>query len=66
MTFPTDPGNLDSLIQAERQHISIFKAHGEACERNMDINDLKFMGSITVARDIEFMSKVLDGDDSDV
>jgi hypothetical protein len=58
-----DPYNRPALVEQERQHLSIFKAQSDACKYSMDVNDLRFMGTATVARDVDFMAKVLDGDD---
>jgi hypothetical protein len=62
MLNTSDPANRAALVPQEREHLAIFKAQSEACQDNMDVTDLRFMGTTTVARDVDFMAKVLDGD----
>jgi hypothetical protein len=37
------------------------EAQAELCHENMDVEDLKYMGTATVVRDMDFMTQVLDG-----
>jgi len=53
--------NKPALVQQERQHISVFKKLSESCKENMDVRELQFMGTTTVARDVAFMTEVFDG-----
>ena len=56
--------NKPNLTKEEAQHISVFKEIAESCKKNMDVTELRYMGSTTVARDVDYMSKVLDGENS--
>jgi hypothetical protein len=42
------------------------EAQAELCHENMDVEDLKYMGTATVVRDMDFMTQVLDGKDARV
>jgi len=53
--------NKPALVQQERQHISVFKKLSESCKENMDVRELQYMGTTTVARDVAFMTEVFDG-----
>jgi hypothetical protein len=57
----SNPDNFDALVQQQRQHLAIFRAQSESCRYNMDVGDLRFMGTTTVARDVDFMANLLDG-----
>jgi hypothetical protein len=61
MSHPSDPRNRGALIDQQREHLAIFKAQSEACKYNMNVEDLKYMGTTTVARDVDYMSRVFDG-----
>jgi hypothetical protein len=57
----SDPANFHALVPQQRQHLEVFKSQSESCHRHMNMSDLRFMGSTTVARDVDFMATVLDG-----
>lgn len=61
-----DPANFPALVELERQHITVFRAISEACKSNMKTDDLRFMGTTSVARDVDFMARVLDGEDGKI
>jgi hypothetical protein len=62
ITYPSDPRNHGALVSQQREHLAIFKAQSKACRYNMDVEDLKYMGTTTVARDVDYMARVFDGD----
>lgn len=61
-----DPFARFDLIQQYRQAIAMFETQAKLCMLNMPNGgaDLKYMGTSTVARDIDFMSKVITGADT--
>ncbi|THH10618.1 hypothetical protein EW145_g1198 [Phellinidium pouzarii] len=59
----SDPGTREHLIQQYRQFLVLKKAQAELCAENMG-DSLKYMGTATVARDIDFMATVIDGEDT--
>ncbi|KAG8698176.1 hypothetical protein FRC09_007387 [Ceratobasidium sp. 395] len=58
-----DPFARFDLIQQYRQAIAMWETQAKLCTSNMPRNgsDLKYMGTSTVARDIDFMARVIDG-----
>jgi hypothetical protein len=60
-THVTDPLNKIALTTQARQFLAINEAQAQLCYENMDVEDLKYMGTTTVVRDIDFMTRVLDG-----
>jgi hypothetical protein len=61
-----DPFARFDLVLQYRQAIAMFEAQAKLCTLNMPNggSDLKYMGTSTVARDIDFMSKVISGPDA--
>jgi hypothetical protein len=57
----SDPLNRISLTSQARQFLAIKEAQVQLCDENMDAEDLKYMGTATVVRDMSFMTEVLDG-----
>jgi hypothetical protein len=57
----SDPRNYNALVQQQRQFLTLKELMMGLCGKNMDIDDLKYMGTSTVVRDLDFMAKVLDG-----
>ncbi|KAK1220806.1 hypothetical protein PQX77_016377 [Marasmius sp. AFHP31] len=57
------PSLRQSLVAQYTEFVELKKKQGERCKKSMG-DDLKYMGSATVARDIEFMSRVLEGDNA--
>jgi hypothetical protein len=39
----------------------LVEARANSCKENMDVEDLRFMGTSNVVRDIDFMAQKLDG-----
>lgn len=53
----------DELVEQHRQFLALKQAQAELCRKNMG-DELKYMGTATVVRDIDFMSKALEGEDT--
>jgi hypothetical protein len=60
----SDPANLPALVVQQRQFLAIKEAQTRACQDNMDVDELWYMGTASVVRDMDFMTKVLDGADA--
>jgi hypothetical protein len=60
----SDPANFPALVVQQRQFLAIKEAQARACQDNMDIDELRYMGTASVVRDMDFMTKVLDGADA--
>ncbi|KDN50221.1 hypothetical protein RSAG8_01557, partial [Rhizoctonia solani AG-8 WAC10335] len=63
-----DPFGRFDLVLQYRQAISMFETQAKLCTLNMPDGgaSLKYMGTSTVARDIEYMSKVITGPDTPI
>jgi pimeloyl-ACP methyl ester carboxylesterase len=57
----SDPLNRLSLIEQSRLQLALVEARANSCKENMDVEDLRFMGTSNVVRDIDFMAQKLDG-----
>ncbi|KAF9072802.1 hypothetical protein BDP27DRAFT_1400715 [Rhodocollybia butyracea] len=55
----------DELVEQHRQFLALKQAQAELCRKNMG-DELKYMGTATVVRDIDFMSKALEGEDTKI
>lgn len=51
----------EQLIDQYRQFLALKKSQADLCKKNMG-DELKYMGTATVVRDIDFMSKIFDGE----
>jgi hypothetical protein len=60
----TDPVNKYALTVQARQFLAIKEAQAQLCHENMDVKDLAYMGTASVVRDIDFMTRVLDGEEA--
>jgi hypothetical protein len=60
----SDPLNRLFLTEQARQILALQEAQVKSCYEHMDVEDLKYMGTATVVRDIDFMTQVLDGKDA--
>jgi hypothetical protein len=58
----SDPSNHVSLTEQSRQFLAVAEARANLCSENMDVEDLRYMGTATVVRDMELMTRVFDGD----
>jgi hypothetical protein len=59
----TDPAVEVGLVEQSRQFIALKRAQAEICAKTMG-DELRYMGSSTVVRDMAFMASVFDGEDS--
>jgi len=48
------------LVEQYQQFLALKATQAELCRRNMG-DELKYMGTATVVRDIDYMAKALDG-----
>lgn len=51
----------ESLIRDFSRLLSIHEVQGRACAQKMDPEVLKYMGTTYIARDIEYITTVLEG-----
>ncbi|KAF8579923.1 alpha/beta-hydrolase [Ramaria rubella] len=59
----TDPRTRDNLLLQQREAESLYKTQFERCARTMG-ETLKYMGTTTVSRDIDFITTALEGEDA--
>ncbi|RPD76009.1 hypothetical protein L226DRAFT_522437 [Lentinus tigrinus ALCF2SS1-7] len=59
----TDPANRYHLIQTQRDADALYKTQFAICGQTMG-DQLRYMGTSTVSRDIDFMTTLLDGKDA--
>lgn len=59
----SDAGTRERLIEQQKQFLALKKSQAELCAANMG-DDLRYMGTATVARDIDFMTTIFEGEDS--
>ncbi|KAI0719840.1 TAP-like protein-domain-containing protein [Cerioporus squamosus] len=59
----TDPANRYHLIETQRDADALYKTQFAICGQTMG-DQLRYMGTSTVARDIDFMTTLLDGKDA--
>ncbi|KAI0672369.1 TAP-like protein-domain-containing protein [Trametes maxima] len=61
----TDPLNRSHLIELQRDADALWRTQFEICAHTMG-DQLKYMGTSTVARDIAFITSLLEGDDAPI
>ena len=59
----TDPFTRDHLIQQQRDADALLEAQFKICAKNMG-DQLKYMGTTNVARDIAYITSLLEGEDA--
>ena len=59
----SDPATRATLIAQQRAFLAMKKAQAELCAKNMG-DDLRYMGTATVVRDMDYMTRVLEGEDA--
>ncbi|KAI0325007.1 alpha/beta-hydrolase [Cubamyces sp. BRFM 1775] len=59
----TDPANRDHLIQLQRDADALWQTQFEVCAKTMG-DTIRYMGTSTVARDIKFITALLEGEDA--
>ncbi|KAJ3995923.1 hypothetical protein F5050DRAFT_1823248 [Lentinula boryana] len=55
----------DELVEQHRQFLAVKEAHAELCGKVMG-DELRYMGTATVVRDIDFMSKIIEGENKKI
>ena len=60
---PTDPANWYHLIQAQRDANALYQTQFEIC-KEVQGDSLRYMGTTSVVRDIDFIATALEGKDS--
>jgi hypothetical protein len=60
----SDPLNRPALAVQARQLLALKAAQAQLCAENMDVEDLRYMGTATVVRDMDFMTRAFDGADA--
>ncbi|KAF8146414.1 hypothetical protein K438DRAFT_1869647 [Mycena galopus ATCC 62051] len=61
----SDPAIEAQLVQQSREFLALKKSQAELCAKNMG-EELRYMGTATVVRDMDFMAKLFDGEDSKI
>ncbi|KLO10606.1 hypothetical protein SCHPADRAFT_999478 [Schizopora paradoxa] len=61
----SDPIMRDKLIEQHRQFLALYETQAKLCAENMG-EELKYMGTANVVRDIDFMATVFDGKDANI
>ncbi|KAJ7485407.1 Alpha/Beta hydrolase protein [Mycena latifolia] len=61
----SDPLLEEQLVEQSRQFLALKKAQAEVCAHSMG-DELRYMGTATVVRDMDFMSKIFDGEDGKI
>lgn len=52
-----------TLVQQQREADALLKTQFEVCKKNMG-DQLRYMGTATVVRDIDFITRKLEGEDA--
>lgn len=59
----TDPSLRENLLRQQKEADALYQAQFEICGKAMG-EQLRYMGTTTVVRDIDFMTTVLEGEDA--
>jgi hypothetical protein len=59
----SNPAIEAQLVEQSRQFLALKKSQAELCAKNMG-DELRYMGTATVVRDMDFMAKLFDGKDA--
>ncbi|KAG8747182.1 hypothetical protein FRC12_014138, partial [Ceratobasidium sp. 428] len=64
----TDPNAFYDIVAQQRQALALFETQAKLCARNMPDGgaEMRFMGTASVARDIDFMATAIDGPDAPI
>jgi hypothetical protein len=62
----TDPSAFYDIVAEQRQALALFETQARLCGKNMPNGgaEMKYMGTSSVVRDIDFMATVIDGSDA--
>lgn len=61
----SDPIMREKLIEQHRQFLTLYETQAKLCAENMG-EELKYMGTANVVRDIDFMTTAFDGKDANM
>ncbi|KAJ6452643.1 hypothetical protein C8R45DRAFT_916074 [Mycena sanguinolenta] len=61
----SDPAIEAHLVEQSRQFLALKKTQAELCAQSMG-DELRYMGTATVVRDMDFISKLFDGEDGKI
>ncbi|KAJ7022172.1 hypothetical protein C8F04DRAFT_1049147 [Mycena alexandri] len=61
----SDPVIEAQLVEQSREYLVLQKTQAELCAKNMG-NELRYMGTATVVRDLDIMAKIFDGEDGKI
>ncbi|CDO72134.1 hypothetical protein BN946_scf184962.g77 [Trametes cinnabarina] len=61
----TDPMNREHLIQLQRHADALWQTKMQVCAQSMG-DKLRYMGTVSIARDVEFIASLLDGKDAPI
>ncbi|KAJ7077615.1 hypothetical protein C8R44DRAFT_689517 [Mycena epipterygia] len=61
----SNPAIEAQLVEQSREFLALKKTQAELCAKNMG-NELRYMGTATVVRDLDFMAKIFDGEDGKI
>ncbi|KAJ7763322.1 hypothetical protein B0H16DRAFT_1368317 [Mycena metata] len=61
----SNPAIEAQLVEQAREFMALKKSQAELCAKNMG-DELKYMGTATVVRDMDFITKILDGEDAKI
>ncbi|KAJ7441618.1 hypothetical protein B0H11DRAFT_2095722 [Mycena galericulata] len=61
----SDPAIEAQLVQQSREFLALKKSQADLCAKNMG-DELRYMGTATVVRDMDFMTKIFDGEDAKI
>ncbi|KAF7333329.1 hypothetical protein MVEN_02348200 [Mycena venus] len=61
----SDPAIEAQLVEQSREFLALKKSQAELCAKNMG-DELRYMGTATVVRDMDFMAKLFDGEDGKI
>ncbi|KAJ6535074.1 hypothetical protein B0H19DRAFT_437616 [Mycena capillaripes] len=61
----SDPAIEAQLVEQSREFLALKKSQAELCAKNMG-DELRYMGTATVVRDMDFMARLFDGEDAKI
>ncbi|KAJ7477355.1 hypothetical protein FB451DRAFT_1242275 [Mycena latifolia] len=61
----SDPALEAQLVEQSREFLALKKSQAKLCAKNMG-DELRYMGTANVVRDMDFMSKIFDGEDAKI
>ncbi|KAJ7472158.1 hypothetical protein FB451DRAFT_1036968 [Mycena latifolia] len=61
----SNPALEAQLVEQAREFLALKKSQAELCAKNMG-DELRYMGTATVVRDMDFISKIFDGEDGKI